>query len=408
MPSTSLHARFLAYRALSIRAYVPFLLFFLQGRGLTLSAVFDLNVVFVLASVAAEIPAGLFADRRGRRAAMILAGVTMTAASALFALGRSFAVFSAANALCAVSLALSTAADSAWLYERLDGASHPERYQRLEGYSNAAKSLGNVVAIPLAGLLFSLTPAGPFALTGALTLVSAALAASLPDTPRDPSRRGALAELRHAASAVTHDGQLSLVMAFGAVTFTLLQLSLFADAAHLPLHLRGVSAAEAALALAVLSSGKELTTALAAAGSGAVFSRLRGATVVTALAAATVALFFVMGRGSSAACGASMLATAALFGMFQPLARRMLNAAIDGSGERATLFSLESAGRRVLFAAASALFGRAAESASLHGALRATGWLALLAYAVLAMGALGWLRVLRRRPARKDPLLSYL
>jgi hypothetical protein len=86
----------------------------------------------------------------------------------------------------------------------------------------------------------------------------------------------------------------------------------------------------------------------------------------------------------------------------------MLNAAITDSSERSTLFSIESAGRKVLFAAASALFGRAAESASLHQALYGTGMLAVLAYIVLAMGALGWLRVLRRRPKKKDPLLSYL
>jgi hypothetical protein len=187
-----------------------------------------------------------------------------------------------------------------------------------------------------------------------------------------------------------------------------LQLTLFADAAHLPLHLRGVSATEAALALGALSSAKELTTALTAASSGAVFSRVRGAVVVVALALATTVLFFVMGASSDALCLAAMLLAAGLFGLFQPLARKLLNGAIALSSERATLFSIESAGRKVLFAVASALFGRAAESASLHGALRGAGWLAVGAYAVLAMGALGWLRVLRRRPTKRDPLLSYL
>lgn len=408
MNQGSAHSRFLAYKALSIRAYVPFLLVFLQGRGLTLSAVFDLNVVFVLASMVAEIPAGLFADRRGRKRAMVLAGLTMTAASALFIVGRSFAWFALANALCAVSMALSTAADSTWLYESADGAAEPTRYQRLEGYANAAKSLGNVVSIALAGWVFSLSPLGPFVLSGALTLASAAVAQSLPETTHEPRRRGVVQDLRRAASTVSHNGQLLLVMAFAAVSFTLLQLTLFTDAAHLPLHFHSASGGEMALALGALASAKELVTAISAASSGALFARVRGAVVVTLLSLAIIAVFFAMGAGRDALCVTLMIASAGLFGLFQPLARKMLNAAITESSERSTLFSIESAGRKVLFAVASALFGRAAESASLHQALYGTGVLAVLAYIVLAMGALGWLRVLRRRPKKKDPLLSYL
>lgn len=404
----SVHSRFLAYRALSIRAYVPFLLVFLQGRGLSLAAIFDLHVVFILASMLAEIPAGLFADRRGRRAAMVLAGLTMTVASALFVAGRSFLWFALANGLCALSMALSSAADSAWLYESVDGARDERGYQRLEGFANAAKSLGNVVAIALAGVVFSLSAWGPFVLSGLFTFASSLIAATLPERAREPMRRSIAQDLEHAAHVVTHDGKLLLVMSFGAVTFTLLQLTLFTDAAHLPLHLHGVSSTEVALSLGALASAKELSTALAAASSGALFARARGALVVGALSLAVVALFFVMGAAHDLSCIAAMLAAAALFGLFQPLARKLLNSAILRSSERATLFSVESAGRKLLFALASALFGRAAESASLHGALRAVGWLSLGAYAVLAMGALGWLRVLRRRPAKKDPLFSYL
>lgn len=408
MSDRSIHRRFLAYRALSIRAYVPFLLVFLQGRGLSLSAAFDLNVVFILAGMLAEVPAGLFADRHGRRRAMVGAGLFMALASAIFIVASSWAWFAVGNALCALSMALSTAADSAWLYEHSDGRNDPERYAELEGYANTAKSLGNVVTIAAAGFVFPLSPAGPFVITALVTLASAALASTLPDRVAPRERRGIAEDLRHAASAVAHDGHLLLVMAFSAVTFTLLQLTLFTDAAHLPLHVRGVSASELASMLGLLGSLKEGATALSSARSGKLFARARTSTVVVSLSLATVALFFVMGRASDSLCIAAMLAAAALFGLFQPLARKLLNESISASSERATLFSIDSAGRKVLFAVASALFGRAAESASLHSALRAVSWLSLAAYVVLAMGALGWLRVLRRRPKKKDPLFSYL
>jgi MFS family permease len=384
------------------------LLVFLQSRGLSLSAVFDLNVVFILASMAAEIPAGLYADRKGRARTMVLAGLTMTAASALFIVGRSFLCFAMANVLCALSMALSTAADSTWLYESANGATDERRYQRLEGYSNAAKSLGNVVAIAIAGFLFSLSPTAPFVLSGVCTLGSALIARTLRDTGLQPRRRGVVHDLRRAAALVAHYGELLLVMSFAAVTFTLLQLTLFTDAAHLPLHFHGAHAGELALALGTLASAKELVTALSAALSGALFARVRGAIVVVTVSLATTALFFAMGTRNDALCVVMMLGASGLFGLFQPLSRKLLHAVIQQSTERATLFSIESAVRKVLFALASALFGRAAESASLHQALKAAGLLAVLAYVLLAMGAAGWLRVLRRRPTQKDPLLSYL
>src|SRR5262245_16132559 len=68
-------------------AFMPFQVFFLQARGLSLSAIFDLNVVFSLATVVFEVPTGVYADRYGRRVAMALGGFVMTAACALFVLG---------------------------------------------------------------------------------------------------------------------------------------------------------------------------------------------------------------------------------------------------------------------------------------------------------------------------------
>lgn len=405
MARSQQHRRFLLYRALSIRAYVPFLLYFLQGRGLSLATVFDLHVVFILASVVLEVPAGLLADRRGRRFAMVLGGLLMTTASVVFILGRSFAWYSLANALCAFSMALSTAADSVWLYEQAETS---EAYTRAEGYSNAAKSTGNLLAILVAGAVFSLSPAGPFVLSGALTLLSSVAAYGLVDTHSVAPNRGVLHALRSATQLVSDNGRLLLVMAFGAVTFTLLQLSLFADPAHLPMHLDTLNAAEIALALAALSSAKELLTAITSAATGALFSRARAAVVVTSVALGTVAVFVLMGRQSHATCLVAMLCVAALFGVFQPLERALMNRAITDDQPRATLFSLESVGRRLTFAFASALFGRAAESASLHGALRATAFLATFAYIILAMGAAGWLSVLRRKPTQSDPLTSYL
>ena len=241
-----------------------------------------------------------------------------------------------------------------------------------------------------------------------LTLSSCWLASRLPEQRTHNPSRSLVRDLRATVKRVSSSSQLLLVIAFGALTFTVLQLSLFADPAHLALHLRGFSAAEVALALAVLSASKELFTALASLSLWPILERVKVGRAVVGLAVSAVVCFVLMGRLSDVLCISTMLLIAGLFGIFQPLERRLLNTAIADSEHRATLFSIESTSRRVVFALASALFGRAAESSTLHGAFRATAWIVAISYGLLAMGALGWLRFLRKNPKKSDPLLSYL
>jgi hypothetical protein len=99
-----------------------------------------------------------------------------------------------------------------------------------------------------------------------------------------------------------------------------------------------------------------------------------------------------MGLGVGIACVIMMVLLTSLFGLFSPLMRAMMNRAIPTSRDRATLLSFESMGRRLLFAVASPLFGRAAEASSMHGACTGTAWVAAVAYAVLGIVALGLFR----------------
>ena len=111
---------YFVYRALALTwAFAPFQVYYLQRRGLTVAQVFDLNVVFSLSAVAFEVPTGIFADRYGRRVSMSAGGFVMALACAFFIFGHNFWAFSAANVLCALSMALSSGADSAYLYDHL-------------------------------------------------------------------------------------------------------------------------------------------------------------------------------------------------------------------------------------------------------------------------------------------------
>jgi MFS family permease len=380
---------YFVYRALALTwAFAPFQVYYLQRRGLTVAEVFDLNVVFSLSAVAFEVPTGIFADRYGRRVSMSAGGFVMALACACFIFGHGFWVYALANALCALSMALSSGADSAYLYDHLETTQRSSSYTRFEGWSTAAKGIGNLVAVLLGAVLYQYVhPASVFVLTAAFTVAAGVVALTLPET--SAQREGHVTDhLRRAVSSLRNDGRLLAVVAFGAVSFVLLRLSLFADQPHLEAHLHGRWLQHTVLSMGLLAAAKEVGSAIVAGGSGWVLSNIRGRWLALGFATVLVSAYAAMGEDHGSLCTALMVVLASSFGLFSPLMRALMNRLIDGPRDRATLLSVEGMGRRLLFAAVSPLFGRAVEASSLHATFSGTAWVAAIAFAVLGVSAL--------------------
>ncbi len=390
---------YFVYRTLALTwAFAPFQVYYLQRRGLSVAQVFDLNVVFSLSAVAFEVPTGIFADRRGRRVSMSAGGFVMALACAFFVLGKSFWAFAAANVLCALSMALSSGADSAYLYDHLTRTQGTSRYARLEGWSTAAKGVGNLAAVLVGALLYQYVhPASVFVLTALLTCSAGVIALSLPEAPaRGDGRVGD--QLRRAFEALRADGRLLAVVSFGAISFVLLRLSLFADQPHLEAHLHGEWLRRTVISMGLLAAAKEVASAVVAGGSGWVLQHVRTRWLVISLALGLVAAYSFMGEDHALLCTALMVGLAGSFGLFSPLMRALMNRLIEGPRDRATLLSVEGMGRRLLFAAISPVFGRAVEASSLHTTFTGTAWVATIAYAVLGVSALLSFRIPARAP----------
>jgi hypothetical protein len=380
---------YFVYRALAMTwAFAPFQVYYLQHRGLSVASIFDLNVVFCLAAVAFEVPTGVFADRRGRRLAMSAAGFVMTAACALFVLGHGFGVYALANVLCALAMTLSSGADSAWLFDHLEAGRQSARYPRLEGWSTAAKGLGNLGAVLLGAVLYQYVhPAAVFVFTGLITGTAGLVALELPE--RKGVREGfARDHLARAFTLVGNDTRILTVVAFGALSFVLLRLSLFADQPHLEAHLTNGWLQRTVLTMGLLAAAKEVATAAVAGAAGWLFARARARLLAAALGAALVVAYALMGEGGGVLCVALMVGLAGAFGVFSPLMRALLNRLIPGPRDRATILSIEGMARRLLFAAASPVFGRAVEASSLHATFAGTAWVAGACYATLGIFAL--------------------
>lgn len=400
---------YFVYRALALTwAFAPFQVYYLQRRGLSVAQVFDLNVVFSLSAVAFEVPTGIFADRYGRRVSMSAGGFVMAIACACFIAGQSFWAFAAANVLCALSMALSSGADSAYLYDHLTTTQGTSKYARLEGWSTAAKGVGNLAAVLLGAVLYQYVhPASVFVLTAAFTCTAGVVALSLPETRE--KRDGRIVDhLRRAFEALRADGRLLAVVSFGAISFVLLRLSLFADQPHLESHLHGDWLRRTVLSMGLLAAAKEVASATVAGASGWFLQGVRARWLALGLAAGLVLAYGLMGEDHGALCTTLMICLAGSFGLFSPLMRALMNRLIDGPNDRATLLSVEGMGRRLLFAAVSPVFGRAVEASSLHTTFTGTAWVAALAYAVLGVSALLSFRAPSRSPvsAPKRPSRS--
>jgi predicted MFS family arabinose efflux permease len=240
----------------------------------------------------------------------------------------------------------------------------------------------------IGGAVYSLSPRGVFVFTGVLTGLAGVLATALPER-RHPARDGSpVDDLQRAVRVLGSDGRLVATLIFGAITFVLLRMSLFADQPHLEAHLAGVTGSQLALAAALLAGAKEIGGALLASASGGIVKRLGVRAIVITLAAFVVATYGVMSFGINSVDILAMVLLGSAFGLFSPLMRALLNSLIPGPRDRATLLSFESMGRRVLFAAASPLFGRAVEASSLHAAFAGTAWTALAAYGLLGAATL--------------------
>jgi len=387
---------YLAYRTLALTwAFAPFQVYYLQRRGLSVADVFDLNVVFCVAAVAFEVPTGMLADRYGRRVAMSAGGLMMSLACLLFVLGHSFSAFAAANVLCALSMSLSSGADSAYLYDHLAARRQVALYPRWEGWSTAAKGVGNLVAVLVGAIVYQYVhPAAVFVLTALTTAIAGVVALTLPE--RTTLHEGHVADhLSRAVHTLRTDGRLSSIVAFGAVAFVLLRLSLFADQPHIEAHLHGAWLQHTVLTMGLLAAAKEVGTALVAGSVGSLFARVRSRTIAVSLGVGLTAAYLLMGEAHGTLCTVLMVLLASAFGVFSPLMRALMNRIIEGPRDRATLLSVEGMGRRLLFAAMSPLFGRAVEASSLHATFSGTAWVAAIAFALL--GASAW--VAFRAPA---------
>lgn len=372
--------------------WVPIFIPFMESRGLTFRDTMILGGVYCAVVIVVEIPTGAFADRIGRRASM-MAGALLMAVSSLVAFSsHGMTGFLVSESLAAISMSLCSGADSAYLFDLLDGNGVAHEYSRRESTASAWHHAGSAVAYAAGGALAMIDLGLPYLVTAAVALGAFATAATMnDDRPRvlRPPRaalawRAWVGHMRTALAEVAGNGRLAWIVGYSAVVFVLLRATIYLYQPLLKTH--DFTYAEIGLIYAAV-----YLTAAAVAHHGHALRQRLGDEVLLWLLLGGLALSFALLAELRGVWVLSLLGVQAMAqGMYSPLVKPLLNREVVDSGHRATILSVESIVRRSAMGVFSPIAGLYGAQSAMHlcGAIGIVGF-ALLAVIALRRSALG-------------------
>jgi hypothetical protein len=316
----------------------------------------------------------------------------MSASCLVAASAHSFGSFAIAESLAAISMALCSGADSAYLFDLLLEHDRVHEYPRRESTASAWHLLGSACAFAGGGLLARVDLALPYLVTAGVAAIAAVVAGMLDDDrPRVPRERApALRVLKTwgrqmtgALGDVSRNGRLAWLIGYSAVVFMLLRATVYLYQPYL--HARGLGP----ISIGVLFAGVYVVASAVAYRTHLLRRRFGDETLIWALLAALSVSFLGLAGARQGPWMLSLLLVQAVAnGMYSPLTKPLLNAEITDSSRRAAVLSVESMARRAAMGLFSPLVGLYGESNVMAacGIVGLAGMLLLAASRVPAAG----------------------
>ena len=328
--------------------YVPIFMLFQEGRGLSFFERLALGGIYAGVIVAVEIPTGVFADRIGRRRSMMLGALTMAASCLVAVSAHSFGVFVIAESLAAVSMALCSGADSAYLFDLLLEHDRVHEYGRRESAASAWHLMGSAVAFAGGGALAQVDLALPYLVTAGVASIAALVATLLDDDRPRIARESAAsamrswgAQMREAVGEVTGNGRLAWLIGYSAVVFMLLRATIYVYQPYL--EERGLGPSE----IGLMFAGVYIVAASVAYRTHLLRRRFGDELLLWGLLAALAVSFLGLAGVANGPWMLSLLVVQAVAnGIYSPLTKPLMNREITDSSRRAAVLSVESMARR--------------------------------------------------------------
>ncbi|MGC9540992.1 MFS transporter [Streptomyces sp. UG1] len=306
--------------------------------GLSLWQISSLFALWSITGVVLEVPSGAWADTVSRRRLLWIGPLLTAVGFALWVVVPSYWAFAAGFVLWGAGGALGSGALEALVYDELDRLGAAGRYARIMGRARAARLVGTVTSIGLAGPVFA---QGGYAAVGVASFLACVLtAATATRFPEHRTRaessddnwattlRTGLAQVRGERSV---RGALLLIPAVAAVWGALDE--------YTPLLIRDIGVAEATVPYLIMLIWAGATAGSLLAGPA---ERLGTRGLAALLAGAALAL--AVGAAARSLAGIALVSLAfAGFQLAEVLADARLQHRIDDS-RRATLTSVASLG----------------------------------------------------------------
>lgn len=376
--------RYLAFRALATSYWwEPIFVLFMMSRGLAFVDIMWLSLLYSAVAVAVELPTGIFADRVGRVASMTCGALALAGAAVVAACATGIGWFAAAEVLLAISLALCSGADSAYLYDALAQEGQIAAYPRLEATASSYHLMGTGIAVALGGVLSQWSLVWPYVGTAITACVAAWLAWGLPETRPDHRPRLALVPAgpvprvttsarranpggswwRHFQAAVEDlraTPRLLWLLGSSAVVFVLVLAGRYL---YQPLlSARGLAPA----IIGPLLAATYMIAGVVAWHAAALRSRFSEQSMLWGVLAVLALSFALFNQTHGMWVMALIAVQVAAKGVYTPLIKLMLNREIAASARRATVLSFESMARRLAMGVFSPIVGYLGVGASTY------------------------------------------
>lgn len=361
-------------------------------RGLSIAEVAFLEAPFFLSVVVVQIPAGIFADRFGRKPTLAIG--TMLSAVAIVAFGSAdtYALLLLSYVVWAWSLAIMNAGDNALIYDTLKQLGREDRFQEVVGRSTAIFNMAIVAALlvgaPLAGVV-GLDVAVQLSAVASLFGLAIVFTLKEPQFRSPGTRLGYLSYAGDALRLARRDLQIPLLM----VLFAFLAVGAIGTAVFFQPFLNGHDVGVANLGY--LQAPARVFGAIGALAAFWLGRRAGERRTLYLVAAATAGAYLVLGvwdsLGAFVMFPVISLATAASI----PLVTDMLNRRIP-SDLRATILSGGQLMLALLMAGFGPLLGAVTDASSLRAGFFVGGL-------VIGAGALATLLLLRSVGSERVP-----
>ena len=149
---------------------------FLLDAGLSIFQVFIANAVFTAAMALFEIPTGVVADTRGRRASFLLSEATLAVGTLAYvgvaAINGGLLLFCAAGVILGLGYTFYSGAVEAWLVDALKATGYREELDRVFARAQIVASIAMIVGTIGGGLLGQLDLSLPYLARAALVLMA--------------------------------------------------------------------------------------------------------------------------------------------------------------------------------------------------------------------------------------------